>query len=354
MISVRIIRLDQALHQASDRAARLVRAVRPLALAAAAVAALVAGTAADGSAPQAASSADTAGVAAAGADTEDVWVVSTRRLPDVRRVPEHAGLDVERLDVAPPGRRWVPADVTDLLGDPHRPLVLFIHGNRYDTASAKSQGLSLARATAAARPHLPPARTVIFSWPSSQEGLLLRDSRAKYERALSEGHYLAWLLGRVDPAQPVAIVAYSYGALITLEAVDHLVRAEQSGRGDLHGWTARPGRVHLVFAAAAVRQDALAPGGEYRRTVAGFDRLTLLNNTRDRALAFFECIDRSLRTEALGREHMPARWLPPTKEFVQVDAAGIVGGSHRFPPYLESSSLRRRLVGGAMDGLTTE
>jgi esterase/lipase superfamily enzyme len=229
--------------------------------------------------------------------------------------------------------------------------VIFIHGNRYDSASAKSQGLQLARRLTACRTGEPQARTVIFSWPSAQEGQLLRDSRAKYERSMTEGHYLAWLLGQVEPSRPVAIVAYSYGGLIALEALDNLVSAQRSGRADLQPWTDRPARMHLVLVAAAVRQDALAPCGEYRSVLRCIDRLTLLNNTRDQALRFFEFVDPDLRTEALGHENMPARWLPPEIEFVQVDAASVVGKSHRFPPYVESPSLRQRLVAGTLDGL---
>jgi hypothetical protein len=84
------------------------------------------------------------------------------------------------------------------------------------------------------------------------------------------------------------------------------------------------------------------------------DRLTLLNNTEDQALRFFKFIDPNLRTEALGHENMPARWLPPEIEFVQIDAAPIIGKSHRFPPYLESPSLRQRLATGALDGLSAD
>ena len=150
----------------------------------------------------------------------------------------------------------------------------------------------------------------------------------------------------------MAIVAYSYGGLIALEALDHLVGAERSGRSNLQPWLDRPARLHLVLVASAVQQDALAPCGEYRKVLRCVDRLTLLNNTRDNALKFFEFVDPDLRTEALGREHMPARWLPPGIEFVQVDAAPVVGKSHRFPPYMESPSLRQRLATGALDGLT--
>jgi esterase/lipase superfamily enzyme len=283
---------------------------------------------------------------------EDVWVVSTRHLPETECIPRNLNLGVERLVDEGACGRWVRSDLQSLLDDPQQPLMIFIHGNRYDPASAKSQGLMLARRSAACRPDASSVRTVIFSWPSSQEGLLLKDSRAKYERSLTEGRYFAWLLGRMNPDRPVAIVAYSYGGLIAMEALDHLATAERSGRSSLEPWIDRHARVHLVLVAAAVRQDALAPRGPYRSVLQCIDRLTLLNNTRDKALGFFEYIDRSLRTEALGHEHMPARWLPPEIEFTQVDAAAAIGKNHRFPLYMDSPSLRQRLVSGALDGLT--
>ena len=283
---------------------------------------------------------------------DDVWVVSTRRLPDISRLPANVTFGVERLVRDGACSRWMPSDLPSLLDEPQRPLVVFIHGNRYESADAKSQGLLVARRLAACHPNAAAARTVIFSWPSSREGHLLRDSRAKYERSMTEGHYLAWLLGQVAPDRPLAIVAYSYGGLIALEALDNLVGAEQSGRSNLQPWLDRPARLHLVLVASAVQQDALAPCGSYRRVLRCVDRLTLLNNTRDQALRFFEFIDRDLGTEALGHEHMPSRWIPPGIEFVQVDAAPIVGKSHRFPPYVESPSLRQRMATGALDGLT--
>lgn len=283
----------------------------------------------------------------------DVWVVSTRHLPDVACVPNSASPLVERL--VPAGRcgRWETADVADLLGDdPARPLLIFIHGNRYEAGDAKAQGLLLARRCAQTLPEGAAARTVILSWPSSRQGILLRDGRAKYERAESEGRYLAWLLGKVEPGRPVALIAYSYGAIISLEAVEQLVRATQAGRPDVAPWVGRGGRVHMVLVASAVRQDALAPRGAYRRVTEGIDRLTLVNNSRDMALKFFEFLDPSLRAEALGREQMPARWLPPHVEFVQVDAADIIGKDHRFVPYLSSPALRKRIATGALSGLS--
>lgn len=310
--------------------------------------------AASGSQPAAVEPAPRSGPELFETPADDVWVVSTRRLPDIQRVPCQVTFDVERCAGDAERRHWERSDLASLLAEPTRPLVIFVHGNRYDRQSAKSQGLLLARRSAACLPDAPPARTVVFSWPSSQEGLLLRDSRAKYERAVTEGHYLAWLLGQVPPEQPVAIVAYSYGGLITLEALDHLVAANRSGRADLSPWEDRAARTHLLLVASAVRHDALAPSGEYRRVLRCIDRLTLLNNTRDQALKFFRFIDPALRTEALGHEQMPARWVCPEIEFTQVDAAPVVGKSHRFVDYLEAPSLARRLACGSLEGLAVE
>lgn len=279
----------------------------------------------------------------------DVWTVSTRRLAGVCRLPDAPRFAIERC-ADPDCCRWEPADLPGLLDDPARPLLVFIHGNRYDTASAKQQGVLLARHCMAACPGSCRPRVVVFSWPSSQQGILLKDGRAKYGRAHADGHYLAWLLGQVPPERPVAIIGYSFGALITLEALEDLVAAERAGRTDLAPWTRRAGRTHLVFVAPAVRCDALAPRGPYAETLACFDRLTLVVNSRDDALKFFPCLDPDVRADALGYVGMPRRWAG-TAEFTATDAARIVGKNHGLPLYLASPTLTRRIASGALESL---
>ena len=279
----------------------------------------------------------------------DVWSVSTRRLAGICRLPESPRFAVERC-VDPDCGRWEPAELPGLLDDPLRPLLIFIHGNRYDSGSARQQGVLLARHCIAACPGGCRPRVVVFSWPSSQQGILLKDGRAKYGRAHADGHYLAWLLGQVAPERPVAIVGYSFGALITLEALEDLVAAERAGRTDLAPWTRRAGRTHLVFVAPAVRCDALAPQGPYAETLACFDRLTLVINSRDDALKFFPWLDPDLRADALGFVGMPRRWAGDA-EFTATDAARIVGKNHGLPLYLASPTLTRRIASGALESL---
>lgn len=282
---------------------------------------------------------------------DDVWVVSTRRLPETCRMPTNARPTVERHVPTAGAGLWMPADLDTLLADPTLPLCLFIHGNRYEAADARAQGLRLARHLTARHPAAPRTRTVVLSWPSGRTQLPLRDGRQKFERAHSDAHYLAWLLGHVEPTRPVAIVAYSFGTVIALEALEELAAAEREGRGDIHPWTDRPGRTHLVFVAAAVRCDALAPSGPYRRAIDCVDRITLVLNSQDNALRFFPWIDRQLRADALGFVGMPRQWLPPGVEFSATDAAGIVGHKHGLTYYLASPVLTDRIAVAVFDGL---
>lgn len=280
----------------------------------------------------------------------DAWVVGTRRLPGVRCLPETAEFDVQRLCGDGPCRRWEPASLPQLLEDDGRPLVLFVHGNRYEAADARSQGMILARRLVQLRPDGPAPRFVIFSWPSQQQGVLLKDGRRKFERAHADGHYLAWLLAQLGPERPVAVVGYSLGALVTTVALEDLTAADVAVTGGIR-WAERPGRTHLVFITPALRFDALSPRGPYARTTAGFDRLTLLVNSRDEALRFFPLLDPRVKASALGFVGMPRRWLPAEVEYNATDAAGIVGKLHTLQRYIESRSLSERIAAGVLDGL---
>ena len=276
--------------------------------------------------------------------TPDVWVVSTRRLPEICRMPFSAHPIVERLNE---NNCWERSDLASLLSDPTQPLIVFVHGNRYKPSEAHEQGVLLAKRSAACCPNAPSVRTVIFSWPSEQDGILLRDGRAKYDRAFTEGHYLAWLLGRVEPERPVAIVGYSFGGFIAMEALEDLAAEEKAGRTDFQPWINRPGQLNVVLVAAALRCDALAPRGPYHEALECVDRLILINNSSDKVLRFYPFLERTNRAQALGYVGMPGRWASPHLEFAQINAAPIVGKHHRFQLYLHSPSLSKRICNGA-------
>lgn len=289
----------------------------------------------------------------------DVWVVSTRSLPATCRVPVAPDISVQRFaehsDCNAGCGQWVRSDLASLLGPDElgltKPIVVFIHGNRYQHSEAAQQGLLLARHCAAACPTTGLVRTVIFSWPSEKDGILLNDGRAKYDRAYTEGRYLAWLLGQINPCRPVGIIGYSFGALITAEALDDLVAAETSGRTDLQPWRHRPAQTNLMLIAPALRCDAFAPRGPYRHTLDCINRVSMIINPRDKALNFFPMLDRHVSIEALGHTGMPRRWMPDHVEYSAVNAENIIGKKHGLLLYLASPTLTKRLCSGATAGL---
>ncbi len=285
--------------------------------------------------------------------TLDVWVASTRSLPGTCHGPAAADLRVERLAGGGSCRFWERAGLGELLSAPERPLVIFIHGNRYDSGDAKSQGLRLAGRLSDCCPGAPTPRVVVFSWPSQKQGMLLKDGRLKYERAYTDGRYLAGFLGQVQPEQSVAILGYSFGALVAAEALENLADIEPVASPGLR-WAERPGRTHLVFVVPALRSDAFAPRGPFRSMLDGLDRFTLLINSRDEALRFFPLLEPDVKSEALGFVGMPRRWLPGDLEYVATDASNVVGKMHTMRRYLDSGILSNRMAAGLLDGLTND
>ena len=277
----------------------------------------------------------------------NIWVFSTRHLPGICCIPEVVNPTVQRYE--PEHCRWLSDDVGSLLSG-KGPLVIFLHGNRYDAWSAKQQGIRLAKRCSFFTSHSVDTQLMIYSWPSQQDGCLLKDGRNKYHRCFTEGHYLAWLLGQIDPERPVVFIGYSFGALITLEALEDLVAAENSGR-PVSPWQHRPGDTRLIFVAPAVRCDAFAPCGKYRETLACVDRVSLTINSRDDALRFFHLLDTRTKVDALGYNGMPRRWMPPEISYSAVDARRIIGREHGFPLYLKSNTLMHRICRDAYSGL---
>jgi len=279
-------------------------------------------------------------------EATDVWLLNTRRLPGICRLPETVTPGVEQYDTS--SQCWQAADLGGIVAG-EQPLVIFIHGNRYDPCSAKRQGLQLARrCTGLCGPVN--AQTLIYSWPSQQDGRLLKDGRSKYRRCYTEGYYLAWLLGQLAPDRPVVFVGYSFGALITLEALDNLLQAEQAGLS-VSPWRHRPGTTRLVFIAPAVRCDAFAPCGPYRETLECADCLSLTINSRDDALRFFHLLNQQTKVDALGYTGMPRRWVPAEVAYSAVDARQIIGREHGFPLYLRSTTLMKRICGDSYGAL---
>lgn len=268
----------------------------------------------------------------------DVWAVSTRCLPRICHPVADADFRIEHRDA--PGC-WGPAAVEDLSAT-DRPVVFFIHGNRYDHAAAKRHAVSLARRLDACRPDVAPVRTVVFSWPSESRGLPLREARDNFVRAESDGHYFAALLAKFPPGADLGIVSYSFGSKIALIGLDDLLAADPDRKA------ARSGHLGLVLVTPAVRVDSLSPRGRHQAAISSVDRLTIFTNPDDEALRFFPFVDSS-REPAAGFVGIPSRWVPGDVAFSQIDASPIVGKEHSMERFIDSSTLSCRIAAGAIE-----
>lgn len=262
------------------------------------------------------------------ADCQDLWIVSSRHLPETCGEPEDPSFRVQCLEQ----HRWKDASLEELASTTSGPVTFFIHGNRYDPSAARSQGLELARRLSSCGAS---GRLIVYSWPSDRDGMPLADAKSKYRRTRSEGLYFAAVLRRIGPTTTVGIVGYSYGATIALHGLQQLA---PSGRA---------GHTGLVMVTPAVAAGAVHPLGSLRDSLGAVDQLTILVNSRDEALRFFPFVD-PCHQAALGFTGLPSRDAPAGIAFRQLDVAQIVGKEHSMEPFLDSHQLSCIIAEGVL------
>ena len=104
-------------------------------------------------------------------------------------------------------RRWQSSDLDSFLAfDPSVPTIIFVHGNQITPGDAKGEGLMVYRKIILHGCDAPRIRFVIFSWPSSKVGGLLRDVREKAARTEPAGWHLAWLLDQMPAETQISLV----------------------------------------------------------------------------------------------------------------------------------------------------
>ncbi len=180
----------------------------------------------------------------------DVWIVNTRRLPS-DACGEGGEPDYWRM--AADGS-WTPAEAATLLAVSQGPipLVVFLHGNRWDADRAAAEGLAfwgqLRDLAPAAR-----FRFAIWSWPADRIARRNRpDLVVKNIRSREEAAYLARFLDRVAPDVPVSLVGYSYGAQTILVALRLLAGDSLDGMRLERRGAARRAPMAAVLVAGAV------------------------------------------------------------------------------------------------------
>jgi hypothetical protein len=231
--------------------------------------------------------------------------------------------------------------------NPARTTVVYVHGNRSAASDAIASGWEVYHALTAeisAEQHI---RLVIWSWPSDQIRGPLRDARAKAARTGVESYYLARWLAEMDEAVPTRILAYSFGARISLGALHLLGDGELEGRvlPDLEAPS--QARFRLAMIAAGADDDSLLPGDRFPLALSTSEQILNVFNTCDPALKRYRAVSRCENPVAMGYAGIyGVSILGPSAQLVrQMNASHIVGKSHDEMRYLRSPVIMHELRG---------
>jgi hypothetical protein len=280
---------------------------------------------------------------AAAQEAADVWIVSTRRLP-----PGTCGQDGEpdywRMGA---DGTWTASDESALWIAAPRPvpLIVFIHGNRWDADRAAAEGLAFWEQL---RDLAPQARfrLVIWSWPADRIARRNRpDLVVKHYRSREEAVYLAQFLNRVASEVPVSLIGYSYGAQTIIGALRLLA-------GDCFGGVRlerreppRQAPLTAVLVAGAVESHALAEAAPQLSPLGEVSRILVTRNQCDPYLRFYPLLYKRGGPPAIGLVG-PSCLDPESPDARKIEVLEVtweVGKRHDWECYRQSPSFVSRL-----------
>ncbi len=268
-----------------------------------------------------------------------MWLISTRGLSSQARHAEldHPSFAVSRISAC---GRTDPSSLEEYFASlsPDRSVVVYTHGNRLDSCEAIGRSISVYRFISAKRCGAP-IDWVLFSWPSSVSGHILRDARIKAERTDAQGLYLAWLLKRHHEASlQTAVIGYSFGGRIATGAL-HAMAGGALGRRTLPGPPVIGANIDLGLMAPAVDSNWMSARGYHGRSTKNLHHLVLLYNRRDAVLKRYWLLDQMRGRVALG--YTGPRTFAPRADGSKVpvtsrDCARYIGLAHGELDYYQS------------------
>jgi len=270
---------------------------------------------------------------------DQVWLVSTRHLGCYGGAGD-PGLLVWRYQDG----LWQPASRAEFYAADSPDVItpIWIHGNQIDFNESAGYGLSVYFQMVGKLDGEPPARFVIWSWPSDKIRGVLRDVRAKAARSDIDAQYLGSFLAGMRPDVRVGVIGYSYGARIVSGAM-HLL-----GGGELLGQvlppTPRP-QVRLALWAAAEHDYWYLPGQFHDRALSAADAWFITLNYCDPVLSRYRFLDPCAGAQAVGHSGISGRQLLPpdvNARLEEVNVTNLIGKQHNWRPYLYSLYIQDR------------
>lgn len=239
----------------------------------------------------------------ANASSDRLWAINTRHLPRSLCYADNTSpaFQIHRLNVC--GGDFIDDSpqydefLESLL--PGRRVVIHVHGNRMTHAEACARGRFVYRSIKHCL-DAAPLDFIVFSWPSEQRGILVKDGREKAAISEAAGIYLANLLYALTQRQAsISLVGYSFGCRVITGGMHVLAGGDIRGRCLTHP-PIQGANINVGLLAPAVQSDWLGSGRPHGLAAQNISRLVVLYNSRDAVLKRYWLIESDSSRFALG------------------------------------------------------
>ncbi|WP_197172433.1 alpha/beta hydrolase [Novipirellula aureliae] len=246
-----------------------------------------------------------------------LWLINTRSMTTCTYYAnlEQPNFKVSRLEN---NGRTSPSSTHEYLSEigHDRPVVVYVHGYRFNQCDALRRGLLIHREIAA-RNCGSPVDWVIFSWPSEQDGFITHDVREKAKYSDTQALYLAWLLReQLNRSIKTKLIGYSLGGRVVTGSLHALAGGMIGGR-NLPGELIKHADIDVGLVAPAIGQNWLSMGGYHGLAPSNIDSFLLLYNQRDAVLKRYWLLSKVRGAVALGFGRLPS--LTPRGDGSEVD-----------------------------------
>lgn len=247
-----------------------------------------------------------------------------------------------------PDERYHVSDAETLIASirPGVPVCIAIHGSFVRTGDLYPESVArYKRIVASANDR--PLHFIAAHWPSDPGPLLLPSIQvnALGRRAEFNGIYVAQLINRIPPENPVALIGHSHGCRVVASAL-HLL-----GGGTVNGIAVTDPcpnrRIRAVFTAAAIDHHWLNPGEKYGCAINRIECLLNVRNQNDLVLKLYP-LREPLLHHAIGQSGFRHRDLvrigSQSQKLAELDVTHLVGTSHMIAKYAVHPQIRAAVV----------
>ena len=270
---------------------------------------------------------------------DEMWLVSTRCLPDCGNF-DGSYAPQYRVHQYVEGA-WQPATLDEYYAtqSPDALTVAHVHGNRYSESDAIERGWQTYHIVRQGDSAWSRVRMVIWSWPSDPVHGLLKDIRQKAERTDVEGYYVGYFLAGHNPDSQLSVIGHSFGARIITGAL-HVMAGGRLCCGYLRNASPVLPPTRAMIRAAAMNNDWLAQGHYHGRALSAVQSMRIVYNPCDRFLIRWGLAVKPGKPQALGVTG-PVGYLGEGRQRIEMyNACPYIATAHFQRIYYQSAAIR--------------